>query len=423
MARKATGQVIPPGPRHPSWAIRFRAYGCRHSVALGRPEEGWNRQRAEAELRHVLADVERGIWRPDEQPRPAEPDRRPTFHEFADEWYEGLLHEGLSEKTLESYRGHLERHLLPFFASHRLAEITVAEVDRYRQAKVRQGRLSAASINTTITRLAQILDVAIERELIDRNPARGRQRKLKRSKPHRTWLDRAELIAALLAAAGGLRISETLALRWRDVDLAIGVLRVGTAKTDAGVREVDLLPALRDELLDHKAKTPFSGPDDYAFPTESGERQNPSNVRNRVLARAIRRANENRAKRDLAPLPEGLTPHSLRRTFISLVLAIGEDIPYVMRQVGHANPTVTLAVYAQIMFRAEGERERLRALVNGVDWAGMGREQLQEGPRLPAEPLTGERESAAMQGNPMMGDPGLEPGTSSLSERRSNRLS
>jgi integrase len=53
------------------------------------------------------------------------------------------------------------------------------------------------------------------------------------------------------------------------------------------------------------------------------------------------------------PLPDGLTPHSLRRTFISLLLAIGEEVPYVMRQVGHADPKVTLSIYAQVMFRGE----------------------------------------------------------------------
>lgn len=70
-------------------------------------------------------------------------------------------------------------------------------------------------------------------------------------------------------------------------------------------REVDVRPALRDELLDHKAKTPFSGPGDYVFPTESGARPSASNVRNRILARAIKRANENRVEHDLAALPEG----------------------------------------------------------------------------------------------------------------------
>jgi integrase len=448
MPRRPTGQVIPPGPRRASWAIRFRAYGRRHFVALGTPEEGWSRARAEDELRHVLADVERGIWQPYEPPAARPPERAVTFHEFADEWFEGLRHEGLSDATLANYRWQLENHLLPFFSSHDLPQITIAEVDRYRQAKVRGGRLSPHSINTTITRLAQVLDIAVERELIDRNPARSRRRRLKQRKPQRTWLDRADLIADLLDAAGeldeearidrratprrallatlafaGLRISEALGLRWRDVDLAAGTLRVGAAKTDAGVREVDIVPVLRDELLTHKVKTSFGGIDDYVFPTQTGGRANPSNVRNRVLARSLDRANEKRAVRHLTPLPEGLTPHSLRRTFISLLLAIGEDVPYVMRQVGHANPTVTLAVYAQVMFRAEGERERLRALVQGADWARTGTERHERA----TEPARGEiaapPDSARLLGVERVGDPGLEPGTSSLSERRSNRLS
>jgi hypothetical protein len=60
MARKATGQVIEPKDGR-AWAIRFRAYGKRRYVALGTAEDGWDRERAEAELRHVLADVERGL--------------------------------------------------------------------------------------------------------------------------------------------------------------------------------------------------------------------------------------------------------------------------------------------------------------------------------------------------------------------------
>jgi hypothetical protein len=139
MARRATGQVIEPrGGR--GWAIRFQAYGKRRYLTLGQPEEGWSRERAEAELRHVLADVERGIWRPHES-EPVDAPDDPTFHEFASEWFASLADEGLSRNTLLDYEWQLTHHLLPFFIHHRLAEITVAEVDRYRQAKVRQGRL------------------------------------------------------------------------------------------------------------------------------------------------------------------------------------------------------------------------------------------------------------------------------------------
>jgi hypothetical protein len=69
-------------------------------------------------------------------------------------------------------------------------------------------------------------------------------------------------------------------------------------------------------------------------------------------------------------VPDGLTPHSLRRTFISLLLATVAEVRYVMQQVGHADPKVTLSIYAQVMFR--GGRERLRALVEGVDRAPLG---------------------------------------------------
>jgi integrase len=418
MARAAKGEVIVHERRSGrTFALRFRAYGKRRYLTLGTAEEGWTRRKAAEELENVLADVRRGIWRPP-QPAPAvaEPDSELTFHEFASDWLDGLRNEGLSPSTLATYEWELSNHLLPFFAEHRLAAITIAEVDRYRQEKVREGILGATSINKTIGRLAQILDVVVERELISRNPARGRRRRLKQRKPQRTWLDRADQITALLQAAGeldrearfdrratprrallatlalgGLRIGEALALGWRDVDLAGGRLRVRDSKTDAGVRHVDLLPALREELSVHKAETRFGAPDDFVFPTDRGGKANPSNVRSRIMAKTIRRANERLAKRDATPLPEGLTPHSLRRTFISLLLATGEEVPYVMRQVGHAEPKVTLSIYAQVMFRGEGERERLKALVEGSDWALMGTgadlEAVEPGEQLSLEAL------------------------------------
>ncbi len=184
----------------------------------------------------------------------------------------------------------------------------------------------------------------------------------------------------------GVRIGEALNLCWEDVDLAAGRMRIKDSKTDAGVRQIDLVPILREELTTHRAGSKFTKPADFVFPTETGNRQNACNVRNRVLANSIERANERLAECGLSPLPEGLTPHSLRRTFISLLLAIGEDVPYVMAQVGHADPKVTLSIYAQVMFRGEGERERLGSLINGIDWALMGTRPDFEGSE-PSAPL------------------------------------
>ncbi len=104
------------------------------------------------------------------------------------------------------------------------------------------------------------------------------------------------------------------------------------------------------------------------FATSAGKRQNPSNVRRRVLDRALERANENRAKNGEPPLP-ALTPHGLRRSFASLLYAIGEPPPVVMAEMGHTDPALALAIYAQAMRRGEGEDRALQALVNGHQWA------------------------------------------------------
>jgi integrase len=240
--------------------------------------------------------------------------------------------------------------------------------------------------------LAAILDVAVERELIARNPATvgGKRRRLPSVAPKRSWLDRAEHIRALLDGAGeldhdpgnrtgqrrallatlvysGLRIGEALALRWRDVDLARGTITVRASKTPTGVRTVYVLPVLRDEL-DRFPKPVDATPDALVFGTATGRRQGQSNVRRRVLARAVEVANERLATEGVEPLPEGLELRSLRRTFASLLFAIGEAPPYVMRQCGHTSANLTLTVYARSMDRRDGEPERLSALVKGDDW-------------------------------------------------------
>jgi integrase len=86
-------------------------------------------------------------------------------------------------------------------------------------------------------------------------------------------------------------------------------------------------------------------------------------VRSRVLAPAVEKANVALAKRNAEPLSDGLTPHSLRRTFASVLYALGETPPYVMAQMGHTSPNLALAIYAKAMDRRDGEPERLAALI------------------------------------------------------------
>ena len=167
----------------------------------------------------------------------------------------------------------------------------------------------------------------------------------------------------------GLRIGELCALRWRDVELAGGWLHVGEAKTDAGRRDVKIRGALRDELSALRAR--HSGPaDGYVFPTRTGAVLRPENFRNRVLAAAVKRANKTLTEAERQPLPEGLTPHTLRRTLCSVLYVLEPDPAVVMEEMGHTDPALALRVYRQAMRRGEDERAQLQALVEGVAQTG-----------------------------------------------------
>jgi integrase len=105
------------------------------------------------------------------------------------------------------------------------------------------------------------------------------------------------------------------------------------------------------------------------FATRTGKRMGAENFRNRVLAAAVKRANERLEVRGEVPLPK-LKPHSLRRTFASLLYAIGEPPPVAMAEMGHADAGLALRIYAQAMRCSDEEKEQLRALVDGEPVAG-----------------------------------------------------
>jgi len=90
-----------------------------------------------------------------------------------------------------------------------------------------------------------------------------------------------------------------------------------------------------------------------------------------VLGKAIKRANAQLAADGQTPLPEGLTLHALRLTCASLLVALGKGPCYVMSQLGHTNPTVTLGIYAQAMTSSDDDRERLRLLIRAMIWQEM----------------------------------------------------
>jgi integrase len=88
-----------------------------------------------------------------------------------------------------------------------------------------------------------------------------------------------------------------------------------------------------------------------AFPTRTGKRRDKDNTRKRMIAPALRRANELRERQGLPPIDAHVTPHTLRRTYISIMFAAGADVPYVQGQVGHIDPDLTLKIHALVLRR------------------------------------------------------------------------
>jgi integrase len=382
MPRPATGQIIETQTNGgTTYTLRLTlANGKRPRVRLGSSDEGWNRQKAEAELANVLADLRRGTWRPYE-PTKAKAREVPDFHRFASEWLARRQPE-LAAKTVKDYSWALIYHLLPFFAGHRLDEITVEEVDRYKAAMRREGQLAPNQINKTLTRLAQVLEDAVEYGYIDRNPARGRRRRVKGTKPARPTIEPEQLPSLLDAAGhlrpivavmagGGLRNGEACALDWPAVRLGTGTLVVQEAKTETGQgREVDLALGGREELTAHKARSEGPGP---VFRNGRGRRHTVENI-DRRFKTAVKRANVKLRELGIEPISETATPHSLRRLYASLRFALGDDPVYVAAQLGHTEAIFSMKVYA----RAVKRRERLSGahlaeFDRACDWADLGR--------------------------------------------------
>jgi integrase len=266
-----------------------------------------------------------------------------TFAELAESWVEGfaaqVAAEERSERTLENYRYHLDRHLLPLFGRRRLHEITTDDCARL-IATLRTQGLAPKTIAGALVPLGRVLALALRRGYINDNPLRRleaseRPRIQRRDQRVLTHEEIDKLLAACLpryrpfiasALYSGMRLSELLGLTWGEVDLGEGLIRVRyqlsrarvdkparrvRLKTSNAVRDIPLLPQLAALLKRHKLASPHSGTHDYVFATALGTPLGYRNVERRGLRRAASNAGLNH---------EGDPPlrvHDLRHTFAS----------------------------------------------------------------------------------------------------------
>jgi integrase len=175
--------------------------------------------------------------------------------------------------------------------------------------------------------------------------------------PGRRYAGR-RVVCEILGRAG-VRVGELCELRigqMRLHDPNGARFHIPDAKTEAGIREVQMTPDLVEAVVEHidrlqRAGHP-TGPDAYLVQNTRGGQISRQRV-GEVLRDATAGASRRLAAQGMPPLPH-VTAHTLRRTYISIaLLANNFDVKWVMSQVGHTDSKMTLDVYAQLEQRVD----------------------------------------------------------------------
>ncbi len=231
----------------------------------------------------------------------------------------------------------------------------------------------------------------------------------------------------------GVRVSELCDIRIGQVrlhDPDDARFRIPDAKTETGIREVQMSPDLVEAVIEHIDQLRRAGrpttPQAHLAQNLKGGRMSRQRAA-KIVGEAAQQASKELGAKGLPPLPR-ITPHSLRRTYISIaLLANNFDVKWVMGQVGHADSKMTLDVYAQLEQRVDRShgvsfdllvrkaREQVAGLSLKADGASIGPRLGHDGQnsgkpttRTPDQPGL---ENAYLQAENEMARPGFEPGT------------
>jgi integrase len=287
------------------------------------------------------------------------PDERLTFAEGATRYVE---HVGrvLDRKplTVQDYHSILRRHVKPFFSDRAVEAIGAQIIGDYAAAKSAEG-LSPKTVTNHLRLLHAVFSYAVKRGWTHTNPvaAVDRPRVPSRDADIRflTQEEVEALIAAvpddalgptdralyLTAAFSGLRQGELIALRWRDIDWSVGLIRVrrsftrgrfGTPKSRRSNRAVPMADRVASELASHLQASDHTADDDLVFghPATGGP-YDPSRMRKRFYD-ALSGAGVRRIRF-----------HDLRNTFGTRMAAAGAPLRAIQEWMGHSNYQTTLA--------------------------------------------------------------------------------
>ncbi len=261
-----------------------------------------------------------------------------------------------SFSTRAGYESYLDNWVLPRWGELKLEQVKPVVVEEWLDG-IKRARGTKAKIRNLMSAL---FTHAMRYEWTDKNPIRLVRQSAKRERvPDVLELWEVQLLLsklgvrertlALLDAGTGLRVSELLALRWRDVDfenLEISVTRsiwhqvMGDCKTEASAKPVPLDSYMAEDLLRWRRQSDYAGLDDYVFASETMRGKQPfwpDNLMKRHI-RPVAKANG---------INKQIGWHTFRHTFGTLLKANGEDVKTVQELLRHANSRITLEVYTQ----------------------------------------------------------------------------
>ena len=294
-----------------------------------------------------------------------------TVGEYLDRWLADSLRGTVRASTCERHEINVRVHINPSLGNVRLKGLTPAHVRGLHREKLDSG-LASATVRKIHSTLHKALSQAVSDGLIPRNaadvkaprPAPEEMRPLSEGEAC-TFLDVARASGDrfeplyVLAITTGLRRGELLGLRWEDVDLERGTLRVGRSlvreegrhtvgetKTRRGRRQVNLTPrtvnalkAHRKRQLEERMRLAETYKDrGLVFSTSVGTPVNPENLVNRSFKPLLKKAG----------LPE-IRFHNLRHTCATLLLSRGVHPKLVQELLGHATIAMTLDIYSHYL--------------------------------------------------------------------------
>jgi integrase len=340
-----------------SWELRWRANG----KVVTRTVRG-TKAEAKAALRAAMGAVDRG-----EHVNPSKITVTEHVQVRIDHWHATGR---IGARCVEIYEALLVR-ITAGPGSIALQKLTTLDIERW-HGRLFEQKLSIRTVRAAHALLARALADGVRHHLVARNVARDQGSPAREPSPAVT-APNADQVAALLAKLNGdlwrvpvitaiytgLRRGEQLALRWSDVDLKGAKLTVARAldetrtngiaikfpKTAAGRRTISLPAVVVEALREHRRQQlerclllGLGRPSDDAlvFSGIDGQPMPP-----RAFSQRWGR------KADKLGMPE-LTWHALRHAHASMLIAAGVPITTVAARLGHADPVVTLRVYAHL---------------------------------------------------------------------------